>query len=193
MQELNDHTESLIHLALEEDLGDLGDITSEYWIEKPKQAFARLTAKQEGSISGMEVVARVFKLVDERVEFEASVVDGEVVEVGDILFEVRGNVHSLLKAERTALNFLQKLSGIASLTQKFINEVAGSGIKIYDTRKTVPAWRTLSKKAVVDGGGCNHRTGLFDQVLLKDNHLVEGLSLKDLQGKIDQFKKIIPN
>ncbi|MFZ4619010.1 MAG: carboxylating nicotinate-nucleotide diphosphorylase [Bacteroidota bacterium] len=160
----------LIEQALFEDVG-FGDITSESLIPEEQLGKAELIAKESGIISGLDIVKLVFSCVDGQVTFEPSVVDGALVEKGVSLGQLHGPVRSLLTGERVALNFLQRMSGIATLTHKYVHAVAGTKAKITDTRKTVPGLRVLDKKAVVDGGGINHRFALDSMVLIKDNHI----------------------
>lgn len=160
----------LIEQALFEDVG-FGDITSESLIPEEQLGKAEFIAKESGIISGLDIVKLVFSCVDGQVTFEPSVVDGALVEKGVSLGQLDGPVRSLLTGERVALNFLQRMSGIATLTHKYVHAVAGTKAKITDTRKTVPGLRVLDKKAVVDGGGINHRFALDSMVLIKDNHI----------------------
>jgi nicotinate-nucleotide pyrophosphorylase (carboxylating) len=160
----------LIDAALREDM-PAGDITSENIIPADARSRAVFLAKEEGVLAGIGVARRVFERVDPGVRFRAFLRDGSAFAVGDILAEVRGRSVPLLKGERTALNFLQRLSGIATKTRRFVEAVAGTGTRILDTRKTTPLLRRLEKYAVKMGGGENHRFSLSDMVLIKDNHL----------------------
>lgn len=160
----------LIEAALREDL-PAGDLTSESVIPPESMSKAVFLAKEPGVLAGIDVARRVFEKVDSSVRFRTHVRDGRVFEAGDILAEVRGRSISLLKAERTALNFLQRMSGIATATRRYVDAVAGTRTRILDTRKTTPTLRRLEKYAVRMGGGKNHRASLSDMVLLKDNHL----------------------
>ena len=160
----------IIDAALREDLPS-GDITSESAIPPDSRSRAVFLAKEEGVLAGLGVARRVFERIDPEVRFRAFLRDGRAFEAGDILAEVRGRSISLLKGERTALNFLQRMSGIATKTSRFVAAVAGTGAKILDTRKTTPTLRSLEKYAVRMGGGENHRSSLSDMVLIKDNHL----------------------
>ncbi|HYA48378.1 MAG TPA: carboxylating nicotinate-nucleotide diphosphorylase [Burkholderiales bacterium] len=159
-----------IRAALREDMPQ-GDITSESVIPAGAASEAVILAKEDGVLAGLPVARRVFELVDPRVEFRAESADGRAVQKGDVVARVEGPTVSLLKAERTALNFLQRLSGIATATRRFVDAVAGTKARILDTRKTTPGLRLLEKYAVRMGGGTNHRLGLSDMVLIKDNHL----------------------
>lgn len=160
----------LIEQALFEDIG-FGDITSESLIPEEQLGRAELIAKESGIISGIDVVHLVFSCVDGQVTFQPNVQDGALVEKGVSIGQLDGPVRSLLTGERVALNFLQRMSGIATLTHKYVHAVAGTKAKITDTRKTVPGLRVLDKKAVLDGGGINHRFALDSMVLIKDNHV----------------------
>jgi len=161
----------LIDAALREDI-PAGDITSESLISAASRSRAFFLAKEAGVLAGLGVARRVFERIDPGVRFRAFLRDGQAFKEGDILAELRGRSISLLKGERTALNFLQRMSGIATKTRRFVDAVAGTGAKILDTRKTTPTLRRLEKYAVRMGGGENHRSNLSDMVLIKDNHLV---------------------
>jgi nicotinate-nucleotide pyrophosphorylase (carboxylating) len=160
----------LIDAALREDMPS-GDITSESVIPSNSRSRAVFLAKEEGVLAGIGVARRVFERVDPGVRFRAFRRDGASFAAGDVLGEVRGRSVSILKGERTALNFLQRLSGIATKTRRFAEAVSGTGTKILDTRKTTPLLRRMEKYAVKMGGGENHRFSLSDMVLIKDNHL----------------------
>ncbi len=162
---------ALIDLALVEDLGDAGDLTSTVTIPNHARGAAGLAARSEGVIAGLPVVALLAGQFQLGSGWEALVDDGDRVAVGTVIARVAGSMRSLLAMERIALNFLQRLSGIATLTARFVAEVAGTKAVILDTRKTTPGWRSLEKYAVRCGGGQNHRRGLHDAVLIKDNHL----------------------
>lgn len=162
--------DQLIDLALAEDL-PAGDITTEAIVPAGEQARAVFLAKQDGVLAGIEVAARVFTRPDPEVEFRKKMDDGQEFQRGQLLAEVNGRAASLLQTERIALNFLQRLSGIASLTRSFVNEISGTRARILDTRKTTPGWRTLEKYAVRMGGGSNHRMNLSEMILIKDNHI----------------------
>jgi len=161
----------LIAEALREDLGDVGDITSKAMIPSHARGTARLVARSPGVLAGLAIVERLaaeFELGECWQPYRA---DGESLGEGSLIARLAGPMRSLLAVERTALNFLQRLSGIATLTSRFVAAAAGTRAAIYDTRKTTPGWRALEKYAVRCGGGLNHRLGLFDAVLIKDNHL----------------------
>lgn len=163
--------ETLIGLALAEDLGEAGDVTSRATIPASLPGRAAVVVRAAGVIAGLDASRRVFARVDPTLAFTTHVVDGTAVAAGAVVAEVAGSMRSILTAERTALNFLQRLSGIATRTRRFVDAVAGLPVKLLDTRKTTPGWRLLEKYAVRMGGGTNHRVGLFDLVLVKDNHL----------------------
>jgi nicotinate-nucleotide pyrophosphorylase (carboxylating) len=163
-------TDRIILNALEEDAGQ-GDITAMAVIPEHHTSRARLVAKEGFVLAGIGYAERVFQLVDTTIKFRTLKKEGKPVRKGDIIATVSGNTRALLKAERTALNLLQRLSGIATLTDKFVTAVKGCPAKITDTRKTTPGFRIFEKYAVKAGGGTNHRFGLFDGVLIKDNHI----------------------
>ncbi len=167
----NNPLEVLIKAALQEDAPG-GDVTSESLFPPKLQCRAILLAKQDGVLAGLDVAARVFRMVNSRTSFNRLARDGDAFRAGDILAEIEGLAMALLKAERTALNFVQRLSGIATATRRYADAVAGTKTKILDTRKTTPGLRVLEKYAVRMGGGVNHRMGLSDMVLIKDNHLL---------------------
>ncbi len=166
----------LLELAIAEDIGP-GDVTSEAILPPDQTLRAQLVAKKPGVVAGLPVAAAVFWRVDPTVRFTPHIRDGDPVAPGDVLAEVEGPARSLLAAERTALNFLQRLSGIATLTRRFVDAVAGNRAVILDTRKTHPGYRLLEKYAVRMGGGQNHRMGLYDMVLIKDNHIAAAGSI----------------
>ena len=162
--------EDLVVRSLEEDIGD-GDLTTEIIVSEPRYAKASIRSKDVGIIAGIEIAEMVFLQVDDALEIEKLKEDGDKVEDGDLLMKISGNGSSLLKAERVALNFLGRMSGIASSTYRFVKAVDGKSI-ILDTRKTTPTLRAIEKYAVRIGGGSNHRMGLYDQILIKENHAV---------------------
>ena len=163
-------TDKLIEIALREDIGD-GDITTSSIVSTPLKATAHLVAKEGLILAGIDIFHRVYKKLDASLELIKHFEDGDEVSQGSIIGEISGKVAVILKGERIALNFLQHLSGIATLTHKFVMKVTSYPVKILDTRKTTPGWRALEKYAVKMGGGENHRFGLFDAVLIKDNHI----------------------
>lgn len=161
----------LIQLALEEDLGAAGDVTSLGTLSPEQAIHGRIIAKEDGVIAGLLCVQAVYEAVDPSVVVNLHVRDGDAVRVGTVVCSIEGAGRSVLTGERTALNFLQRLSGVASITAQYVAAVAGTSTRILDTRKTTPGWRLLEKYAVRMGGGQNHRTGLYDMVLIKDNHI----------------------
>jgi len=169
----------LIQTALKEDLGDSGDVTTLATVATDVQGSAKIIAKAEGIIAGGFVVEKVFAAVDPLLQVKTSVEDGARVKPGQKIVDISGAYYSILIGERTALNFFCRLSGIATLTAKFVALVAGTGVKILDTRKTTPGLRALEKYAVRMGGGQNHRSGLYDMVLIKENHIAAAGGIKE--------------
>ena len=161
----------IIERALHEDVGD-GDVTTLCTIPPTLQYEGRLLVKADGVIAGLEVARQTFLRLDGTVQFDALVQDGDLVQKGTMAGTVCGSARALLTAERVALNLLQRMSGIATLTRRYVDAVAGTHAQILDTRKTAPGLRVLDKWAVAVGGGTNHRIGLYDMVLIKDNHIV---------------------
>ena len=159
-----------IHRALKEDIGD-GDVTTDSIVPDGASLRGSIIAKQPGIVAGLTVANQVFRTLNSDITFDAKVEDGSHVTRGNVLAELDGDARALLTGERTALNFLGRMSGIATLTRQFVDAVSGTRAKILDTRKTAPGLRSLDKLAVRLGGGQNHRTGLFDMVLIKDNHI----------------------
>jgi len=166
------YVSQIVAAALEEDIGT-GDVTSSIFENDRQRRTARIIAKQDGVMSGGEVVCEVFRQLDKKSHVQQLVDDGAPFKAGDTLFEIKGRLAPLLSGERTALNFLQRLCGIATLTSQYVSALGRyrEKIGIYDTRKTTPLLRMLEKKAVRDGGGRNHRFGLYDMVMLKNNHI----------------------
>ncbi|MCS6790518.1 MAG: carboxylating nicotinate-nucleotide diphosphorylase [Bacteroidia bacterium] len=167
----------LLQKALEEDLGIAGDITSLAAQASQRQAIGKCIAKDTGVIAGIAIAKEVYQILDKSVSFREHLADGAPVEAGSVLFEVYGNAYTLLVAERLVLNLMQRLSGIATQARMYVQALAGTACRVLDTRKTTPLWRALEKWAVQLGGGVNHRMGLYDQFLIKDNHI-------DLMGGI---------
>ncbi len=168
---LDETIHTLVRLALDEDLGERGDITSKATIAADAQIRGKIVAKASGVIAGLAVAKVVYQSVDPDVVFEPQIEDGGNVIPGTLISTVSGRGRSILTGERVALNFLQRLSGIATLTVQYVHAVAGTKAVILDTRKTTPGWRLLEKYAVRMGGGQNHRIGLYDMVMIKDNHI----------------------
>lgn len=181
-----------VGIALAEDVG-FGDVTSEYLVAPTVQALGRLVARDRAIVAGAETAAEVFRRVDPRVQVEIPQPDGTSLSGGETVVEVRGAARSILTGERVALNFLQRLSGIATLTKQFVDGVGKSKAQIIDTRKTTPGLRALEKAAVVAGGGVNHRFGLFDMVLVKDNHLMTGSGSSGLAEAVKRIRSERPD
>jgi nicotinate-nucleotide pyrophosphorylase (carboxylating) len=184
--------DAIIELALSEDIGS-GDLTARTVIPETARATGQMLLKSTGVISGLTVAERVFALVDTKIRWQALVEDGVSLEAGTVIGEITGPARSVLTAERTALNFVQRLSGVATLTRTFVDAIAGTGARIIDTRKTTPGMRVLDKQAVRHGGGFNHRIGLFDGVMIKDNHIA-ALGGDDAIGEaVDRARSQIPH
>ena len=173
---LTARTKHLIDLALEEDTG-LGDITSRAIVARQHRSRAVIDAKQDLVICGLEIAARVFAAIDPAIKTRLVARDGKRVKKGGVVLRLEGPTGSILTAERTALNFLQRLSGIATQARRYADAVKGTGVRVVDTRKTTPGWRALEKYAVRTGGCFNHRSSLGEQVLIKDNHIAAAGSL----------------
>jgi len=178
-----EHITDAVRRFLAEDVGT-GDVTTSLFVPAAAKAQARLVARQTCVVAGLDVAREVFRQLDPAVAFEAGVADGETVESGTVVARVSGPAAPILTGERTALNILQRLSGVATITRRFVDATAGTGASVSDTRKTTPGLRMLEKYAVRAGGGRNHRIGLFDAALIKDNHLAAaggvGPALADL-------------
>lgn len=181
-----------IAAALKEDIGQ-GDITTDFFVPETLHATGRVTGRENAILAGTGVAADVFRRVDPLIDVQVVRWDGDEVVAGDLIIEVRGLARSILKAERVALNFLQRLCGIATLTRQFVDAVGNHPAKILDTRKTTPGMRALEKAAVVAGGGVNHRFGLYDMVLVKDNHLATFGGLSRFADRIRQLRVERPN
>jgi len=184
--------QELIDRALKEDIGT-GDLSAKM-LPEGLTGSAKLYAKQKGVVAGLWLVEQIFQRLDSRICVHRLLKDGDEVNVGVVVLELNGPISSILQGERTALNFLQHLSGIATATKRAVNQVSGLSVSIVDTRKTLPGWRTLQKYAVTVGGGQNHRFGLYDAVMLKDNHLaaVGGLTeaVKRIKAQVGHMIKI---
>ena len=168
--DLSNEIVAAIRTALEEDVGP-GDVTTNSIVAPGTIATARILAKEDGIVSGLAIAQAVFLLLDGDMRFSLSVPDGAEVKSGQLLIELEGSARALLTGEPTALNFLGRMSGIATLTRRFVDAIAGTRTVILDTRKTAPGLRAIDKLAVRHGGGSNHRVGLYDMVLVKDNHI----------------------
>jgi nicotinate-nucleotide pyrophosphorylase (carboxylating) len=189
---VEDEVLHLIDLALEEDAGS-GDVTSKWIVPARTRVRAEIVAKAAGVIAGITPARAVFLRLDPRVESQVHANDGTRVAPGDVVLTVRGPGRAVLTGERIALNFLQRLSGVATVTRRFADAVAGTNTRILDTRKTTPGWRTLEKAAVLAGGGVNHRRGLFDAVLIKDNHIAIAGGVRDAMHRVrDNNSKGLP-
>ncbi len=173
----------VIAAALKEDIGT-GDVTTDLIITRTQKSKAYLLAKENGIIAGLAIAKKVFQKLDKNILWKNFVKEGEHVTAGTRIAEVKGTLRALLTGERTALNFLQRMSGIATITSIFVETIKGTDAKILDTRKTVPGLRLLDKYAVKIGGGTNHRIGLYDMVLIKDNHIKAAGSISNAVAKI---------
>lgn len=178
---------ALIRAAIEEDVGG-GDVTSLYFIPENLRSRAEIVAREPGVVSGAEIAAAVFREIDPATEVEILLPDGSPFERGSVLMKAAGSTRSLLTAERTALNFLQRLCGVATQTRRYVQAVQPHPVQIWDTRKTTPGWRLLEKAAVKHGGGTNHRMGLYDHAMVKDNHLAANGGLQELQAAIHKMR-----
>ncbi len=186
MKELNiAQVMPIIKMAIEEDLGQ-GDLTSELFFKDNTITKANIISREEIIVCGMPIVREILRCYDKKLKLKVHVGDGRAAHVGCKIATIEGPLCSMLSAERVMLNFLQRLSGIATTTRKYVQAVKGTKVKIYDTRKTTPGWRILEKYAVRCGGGYNHRLGLYDGILIKDNHLAQ--LGRDFQPKL---RKII--
>lgn len=183
----------LIDMALTEDIGH-GDITTENLILPEMAGEGQIVAKEPCVLAGLEIAKRVFNRLDNTLRISSNHRDGDRIQIGDVVVRAEGSLHALLIGERTALNFLQRLSGIATLTRAFADRLSGRKTRVVDTRKTTPGWRKLEKYAVRMGGGENHRTGLYDGVLIKDNHIAVcggiGPAVKAARQRISHLLKI---
>ncbi|RUT73278.1 carboxylating nicotinate-nucleotide diphosphorylase [Ancylomarina longa] len=180
--------EYILNHAFQEDIGS-GDITTNNLIPENTIASARMTAKADGIIAGLPIAELVFRKLDPDLVWNAIIEDGDRVKKGDVILEIKGTFRALLTGERLALNLMQRMSGIASETAKYLDAIKDSKVKILDTRKTVPGLRSLDKYAVKMGGGTNHRMGLFDLAMIKDNHIkiAQGIT-----NAVSQIRKSIP-
>jgi nicotinate-nucleotide pyrophosphorylase (carboxylating) len=180
-----------IAIALREDVGS-GDITTEFFVPDGLRALGRIIARERAIVAGGQTAAEVFRRVNPKLNVEVLQPDGAALMGGETIMEVRGAANSILTAERVALNFLQRLSGIATLTRHFVDAAGKSRVKILDTRKTTPGLRALEKAAVVAGGGANHRFNLSDMVLVKDNHLSAGSGFSGFAAAIQRLRQERP-
>jgi len=182
----NKHLDELIHRALDEDLGS-GDITTAAIVEETQTGVARIISKQEGIIAGTNITAHVFKIVDPQLKVKIDFSDGVLVQENETIIIIEGKLESVLQAERVALNYFAHLSGVATLTAEYVALVKGIEAKITDTRKTMPMMRALEKEAVLAGGGVNHRMGLYDMVLIKENHIHAAGDIRKAVGQTRRF------
>jgi len=178
--------EELIRTALAEDIGQ-DDITTKAIVDKKKQGEALIIVKEEGILAGIELVKKTFSLLDDNIQFEHPFKDGDRITINDMVMRINGSVLSILKSERTALNLLAHLSGISSLTAKYVDKIEGTKAKITETRKTTPLLRDLEKEAVRIGGGVNHRMGLYDMILIKENHIEAAGGIQKAVNKCRQY------
>ena len=188
---MNSNPVDPIAIAIQEDIGE-GDVTTEFFVPAGLHASAQIIAREKAIIAGTKTAAEVFCRIDPATRVRVIRADSSEVEAGDTIIEIDGPARSILKAERVALNFLQRLSGIATLTRKFVDAAANPGVQILDTRKTTPGLRALEKAAVVAGGGVNHRFGLYDMVLVKDNHLIADSGLSAFAETVRRLRKERP-
>lgn len=188
---MNDAATDPIAIALREDIG-AGDTTTEFFVPDGLRALGRIVARERAIVAGAEIAAEVFRRVNPKLNVEVLQPDGSALTGGETILEVRGEARSILTAERVALNFLQRLSGVATLTRQFVEAIGKSRAKILDTRKTTPGLRALEKAAVVAGGGANHRSSLSEMVLVKDNHLSAGSGFSGFVSAIQRLRQERP-
>jgi nicotinate-nucleotide pyrophosphorylase (carboxylating) len=184
---MNNTATDPISIALQEDIG-AGDTTTEFFVPDGLRALGRIVARERAIVAGAEIAAEVFRRVNPKLNVEVLQPDGSALTGGETVLEVRGEARSILTAERVALNFLQRLSGVATLTGQFVEAIGKSRAKILDTRKTTPGLRALEKAAVVAGGGANHRSNLSEMVLVKDNHLSAGSGFSGFVSAIQRLR-----
>ena len=183
---LNKNIESLIDLAVKEDIGD-GDHSTLSCIPDSAKGKAKLLVKENGIIAGVEIARKIFNKIDKDLKLDVFIQDGSKVKKGDIVFHVTGKTHSILQAERLVLNFMQRMSGIATNTNRYVEKLQGLKTKVLDTRKTTPGLRAIEKMAVKIGGGENHRMGLYDMIMIKDNHIDFAGGIEKSIEKIKQY------
>jgi len=185
---MDNYIETFIRQALNEDVGT-GDFTSLACITVNQQSKAQLIAKEDGILSGVEIALAVFDLVDKNLEVNVFIKSGNHLRKGDIVLKVSGSAQSILKAERLVLNLMQRMSGIATFTHQINKLIAHTNCKLLDTRKTTPGFRYFEKLAVRQGGGVNHRFGLFDMIMIKDNHIDFAGGIKNALERVAQYQK----
>jgi nicotinate-nucleotide pyrophosphorylase (carboxylating) len=189
---VDDDALHLVDLALKEDRGP-GDWTTRWIVSARTRVHAAIVAKADGVVAGVPLATAVFLRLDPRVDFDILAGDGEPITAGTTIMRIRGPGRAVLTGERVALNFMQRLSGVATLTRRYVEAVAGTNTRILDTRKTTPGWRTLEKAAVRAGGGENHRAGLYDMVLIKENHIALAGGLAEAVRRVrDQNSRGLP-
>ena len=187
-KEIKDYLAQFVKQSVAEDVGD-GDHTSLSTIAAGAQGEAKLIVKDDGVLAGVEVALAIISYIDETLACDVFIQDGSQVKVGDIAFFVRGNIRSILLAERLVLNVMQRMSGIATTTRKYVDLLKGTGTQVLDTRKTTPLLRVLEKEAVKIGGGTNHRFGLFDMILIKDNHVDYSGGIVPALTRANEYRK----
>ncbi|MDR2036859.1 MAG: carboxylating nicotinate-nucleotide diphosphorylase [Bacteroidales bacterium] len=183
-----DYLKAFIDSAFKEDIGD-GDHTSLACIPHEQEGKAQLLVKQSGILAGVEVAQQIFRQFDPSLQVEIYIKDGTIVNPGDVAFVVKGTVISILQCERLVLNLMQHMSGIATQTRQYVEKIAGTSAKLLDTRKTTPGMRLLDKEAVHIGGGVNHRVGLFDMILIKDNHIDFAGGIENAIDRVHEYLK----
>ena len=188
LQFIEENINSLIDLAIKEDIGD-GDHSSLSCIPAKTEGKAKLLVKEKGIIAGVEIAKKIFYKIDKNLKIEIFIQDGSTVQKGDIVFHVSGKTHSILQAERLVLNFMQRMSGIATNTRRYVEKLQGLKTKVLDTRKTTPGLRAIEKMAVKIGGGENHRMGLYDMIMIKDNHIDFAGGINKAVEKIKKYLK----
>jgi len=181
----------LVAQALAEDIG-AGDLTAEFFVDAQSRSLAFIVAREDSVLAGIDVAVEAFRQVDATLSVTPLASSGDRIREGDRVLRIRGSSRSIITGERVALNFLQRLSGVATLTRQYVDAISDSSAQILDTRKTTPGLRPLEKAAVAAGGGTNHRMGLYDMVMVKDNHLMAAEGLPGLQRSIDAFKSAHP-
>lgn len=181
--------DEIISKAIEEDIKD-GDYTSLAVINKDVNKSAYLLAKEAGILAGVAIAEKVFSAIDPQIKFNKLKNDSDQIKKGDVIFKVNGNARAILRSERIALNFMQRMSGIATKTARYVELVKGTGVRIMDTRKTTPNMRLLEKLAVKFGGGYNHRMGLYDMIMIKDNHVDYAGSIKNAIQQANDYLRI---
>lgn len=188
---MDEHVKQLVSMALQEDIGE-GDVTSHFFVPEEAMAKGYMLVKADGVVAGYDVLHEVFRQVDSETKLTVMVDEGTTVKNGTRVIEIYGKARSVLTSERVALNFMQRLSGIATKTASYKDLIKHTNVNLLDTRKTTPGWRVLEKQAVVVGGGMNHRMGLYDRAMVKDNHLVAQHDIASLKAAIQRLKKAKP-